>query len=149
MICERASERGCVGFYRAESQDGVDFRDVTAEPVFVAAAAGSWECQISTARLFVSVHNAYMIYGGSPGKIDQPEYFGLARSRDLVEWERHPGNPVLGCGARGSEDGGAIWFPDLIESDDRFYLLYEGSRGDYAWDLSSQICLASIGVTHP
>jgi hypothetical protein len=92
-----------------------------------------------------AAHDAYyLIYGGSSSLLDQPDYFGLARSNDLLHWERHPGNPIFGCGAKGQEDGGAIWFPALIETADRFVLLYEGSRGNYRGDLSSQICQSSI-----
>jgi beta-xylosidase len=85
-----------------------------------------------------------MICGGSPDLNDQPDYFGIAKSKDLITWEKHPGNPIFGIGAKGEEDGGAIWFPALIEIKTHYVMLYEGSRGRYAWDLSSQICMSSI-----
>jgi len=116
---------------------------VSEKPVFDTPEKG-WDKQITTGRLFEQGDVYYLLYGGNPVLVDQPTYFGLARSTDLIHWERHPGNPIFGCGAKGSEDGGAIWFPALIETDDGYVLLYEGSRGPYSWDLSSQICMSSI-----
>lgn len=135
---------GYKGFYIASSSDGKQFNLIDNEPVFVAGKAGEWDRQIATGRLFQQGNYTYLLYGGDSELIDQPGYFGLARSKDLQHWEKHPGNPVFGCGAKGEEDGGAIWFPALIESPDQYHLLYEGSRGRYGWDLSSQICLSSI-----
>lgn len=130
--------------YLAVSDDGVTFHDVQQDPVF-APVKGDWDgLSVVTARLVRDGAWFYIIYGGSAYRVDEPDYFGLARSVDLVEWERHPGNPIFGCGAKGEADGGAIWFPALIETDDSILLLYEGSRGKYSWDLSSAICMASI-----
>lgn len=135
---------GYRGFYLAQSPDGVHFTQVFSTPVFNASESNNWDCQISTARLFQQGEHYYMLYGGNPSKVDQPDYFGLARSTDLVHWERHPGNPIFGCGAKGAEDGGAIWFPALIETQAQYVMLYEGARGDYNWSHPSQICLSSI-----
>ena len=105
---------------------------------------GSWDAfSITTARLSADAGWFYMMYGGSAYLADEPDCFGLARSKDLVHWERHSGNPIFGRGPAGSPDGGAIWFPALLETEDCFILLYEGSRGKYSWDLSSAICMAS------
>jgi len=65
----------------------------------------------------------------------------LARSKNLIQWER---NPVSGCATKGKPDGGAIWLPAAYETEDCFVLLYEGSRGNYSWDLYSSICMAWI-----
>lgn len=135
---------GYLGFYVASSSDGIHFTPLSDEPVFMAGKEGEWDRQIATGRLFQQGEWTYLLYGGDNELIDQPGYFGLARSKDSKTWEKHPGNPVFGCGAKGEEDGGAMWFPALIESDNQYHLLYEGSRGKYGWDLSSQICLASL-----
>lgn len=135
---------GYVGFYLASSQDGKQFNKVTDGPVFITQKKGGWDNQIATGRLFKQGEMFYMMYGGNTTLVDQPDYFGLARSLDLIHWDRHPGNPIFGCGPKGSEDGGAMWFPALIEKDDYYHILYEGSRGTYGWQLSSQICMASI-----
>jgi len=128
----------------AVSDDGISFQNVQDEPVFV-GEKGSWDAlSIVTARLSHSDGWYYMIYGGSACMADEPEYFGLARSKNLIDWQRHPGNPIFGTGAKGTPDGGALWFPALLETDDCFVMLYEGSRGKYSWDLSSAICMSWI-----
>lgn len=128
----------------ASSTDGVHFEDVQDSPVFE-GEFGSWDAMsVVTCRVGCSDGWYHMLYGGSAVRADEPELFGLARSRDLLTWERHPGNPIFGCGPKGSPDGGAIWFPALVEGEDGWFLLYEGSRGRYSWDLSSQICMSWI-----
>ena len=133
--------------YLAASADGEHFVDVVDRPVFGPAAGGWDSLSITTSRVSREGDWFYMIYGGSAYLADEPDYFGLARSRNLIDWERHPGNPVFGCGAKGTPDGGALWFPALVQTEDSFVMLYEGSRGKYSWDLSSAICLADIPRT--
>lgn len=144
MVYQKADAAGNYQVYLAESEDGFTFANVNEEPVFV-PPANSWDSlSVATVRLGVEDDVYYALYGGSAYLADEPDFFGLARSKDLVDWEFHPGNPVFGCGAKGSPDGGAIWFPAIHRAGGTFVLLYEGSRGKYAWDLSSTICMASL-----
>ncbi len=144
MVYQKADAEGNYQVYLAESSDGFTFTDVQPEPIFN-PSANSWDSlSIATVRLGVEEDLYYAIYGGSAYLADEPDYFGLARSKDLIDWEFHPGNPIFGCGAKGSPDGGAIWFPAIYGAKDSFVMLYEGSRGKYAWDLSSTICMASF-----
>ena len=68
-----------------------------------------------------------MTYSGCRRFDDYPEAFGLAKSKDLVHWDRFPDNPILHRGNAGEWDEGAIWFPTIYKHDDKFYLWYEGS----------------------
>lgn len=130
--------------YLARSTDGIHFEEVQNLPVFT-GEKGNWDgISITTARVSYSDGWYYILYGGSAYLADEPDYFGLARSRDLIHWERHPGNPIFGAGARGEPDGGAIWFPAFIDCGGDYFILYEGSRGKYSWDLSSTICMSWI-----
>ncbi len=130
--------------YLARSTDGIHFEQVQDRPVFT-GEKGNWDAiSITTARVSYSGGWYYMLYGGSAYLADEPDYFGLARSHDLIHWERHPGNPIFGAGARGEPDGGAIWFPAFIEEGNDYAILYEGSCGKYSWDLSSTICMSWI-----
>ncbi len=141
-------KRDSVGYkvYLAFSMDGQKFLPMGNKPVFT-GTEGRWDGKsVTTPRLWRSGAWFYMMYGGSTDFVDEPEYFGLARSRDLMYWEPHPGNPVFGAGARGSPDGGAIWFPAVYEAGSWIVLLYEGSRGRYGWDLLSSICMAWIAI---
>jgi hypothetical protein len=127
------------------STDGITFPDDGDGGCVFRGEPGSWDAQsVVTVRIHRDGDTFFMLYGGSANSLDEPEFFGLARSSDLRTWERHPGNPIFGHGAGGTIDGGAIWFPALIETAGHAMLLYEGSRGKYAWDLSSQICVASL-----
>jgi predicted GH43/DUF377 family glycosyl hydrolase len=143
LLFQRDSGKGYQAFYLAASDDGIHFKDVQEGPVFK-GQDGMWDKYVSTGRLYREGGEYLLLYGGSPDLNDQPDYFGVARSQDLLTWEKHPGNPVFGVSAKGEADGGAIWFPALIETPDAYVLLYEGSRGRYAWDLSSQICMSSV-----
>jgi len=144
MVYQRPDEKGNYQVFLAESEDGITFKDLSPEPVFQ-PSPGSWDSlSIATVRLTAEDGWVYALYGGSSYLADEPDYFGLARSKDLLTWEAHPGNPIFGCGPKGAPDGGAIWFPALHITDDHFILLYEGSPGKYSFDLNSAICMASL-----
>jgi len=128
--------------FLAKSPDGIEFEMVQDAPVLAPGEAGSWDgFDVCTARVAESDGVYYLIYAGSADTCDVPDHFGLARSTDLVDWERHPGNPIFGVGPKGAPDGGAIWFPALLEEDGFFAMLYERTR---AGAVTSQICQASI-----
>lgn len=128
----------------AISDDGINFYSISDMPICV-SLPNSWESfSLTTPRLFLDGDMVYMLYGGSSYLEDEPDYIGIARSSDMLTWEKHPGNPIFGCGPKGSPDGGAIWFPAVYEEAERFVMLYEGSKGKYKWDCSSQICMATI-----
>lgn len=143
MIFQNDDGKGFRGFYLAESTDGINFKKCSDAPVLGGHENG-WDKFVTTARIYKENDTFLLLYGGSPDLNDQPDFFGLARSKDLRTWEKHPGNPIFGLGAKGEEDGGAIWFPALIDIGSHYVIIYEGSRGRYAWDLSSQICMSSI-----
>lgn len=148
MLYQKKNTDGRYEFFVAHSSDGVHFENASTQAVFSPSGRTGWDCHdVSTGRLCPDEDGYLLLYGASSSLVDQPDSFGLARTPDLIHWERHPGNPIFGCGPKGAEDGGAIWFPALIETDALFVLLYEGSRGDYRGDLSSQICMASIAKT--
>ena len=145
LITHRKWENGKTQsqLYLFVSEDGIHFTPVA--PLEGFSKKGDWDSYaLTTLRLSEEGDTYYLMYGGSAYLADEPDFFGLARSKDLIHWEAHPGNPIFGCSAKGMQDGGAIWFPALFEEKDQFVMLYEGSRGKYTWDLDSQICLATI-----
>lgn len=77
-----------------------------------------------------------MTYGGCPRYFDYPVAIGLARSNDLLHWERYPGNPILERGLPGTWDEGALWFATVLKKDQTYYLWYEGAGTGL--DLDSQ-----------
>jgi len=132
-------------FFLAKGSKGIEFEPVQESPVLRPGESGQWDSfDICTGRLHVADDAYYMLYCGSPHLCDIPDYIGLARSSDLVHWEKHPGNPIFGVGERGGCDGGAIWFPALIETKDFFVMLYEGTSTKFHDGVTSEICQASI-----
>jgi len=117
--------------FSSVSGDGARFAPVPAEPVLNVGRAGDWDSfEVTTPRLFERGGASYMLYAGEADRRrkDKPRAFGLARSFDLVEWERYPGNPVFRAGPPGAWDDGAIWFGTVFPRGNRLYLLYEGGR---------------------
>ena len=128
--------------FLAKSPDGIQWEMIQDEPVLAPGPAGSWNSvDVCTARVAEADGVYTMLYAGSASKWDVPDAFGLARSTDLVNWEHHPGNPIFRLGDKDAPDGGGIWFPALLEEDDFFAMLYEGTRADA---VTSQLCQASI-----
>ena len=146
MVYQKEDENKNYRLYLATSQNGYVWTEVRPDPIFV-RGEGSWDSlSVATVRLSKDGEWIYALYGGSSYLADEPEYFGLARTKNLIDWEFHPGNPIFGCGAKGAPDGGAMWFPALAETPNAFVMLFEGSRGKYGWDLSSAICSASMNA---
>lgn len=145
MVYQIADADGRYRPYLATSTDGMNFKTVEVHPITGLMQKGGWDSlSIATMRVFDAGEYVYMLYAGSSYLADEPDYFGLARSKDMINWEQHPGNPIFGCNMKGSRDGGAMWGPALTETDDAFVMLYEGSPGKYDWDLDSQLFMAWI-----
>jgi predicted GH43/DUF377 family glycosyl hydrolase len=144
-----------LGEYRihlARSADGEHFTPLSDEPVLTAGAAGEWDAgEVTTPRLFSHNGIFYMLYSGSssPERKDIPQAFGLARSTDLLKWEKFPGNPVFHTGEEGNWDDGALWFGTVFEWRGWLYLIYEGGRMDDILDQSpalTQVGLAKLSL---
>lgn len=112
---------------------------------------GTWEATaVTTPRIYLEEDWHYMVYAGDPTQRDYPPYFGLARSKDLVHWERWEGNPFFERGSVGEPDEGAIWYGELLRWRDGYLLYYEGyskspDRDHYSkGEGVSQICAAYV-----
>ena len=117
--------------YSAQSKDGYQFEMPRNEPVLSFGPTNAWDDkEVTTPRIMELEGTYYMVYAGlnHHDQKDIPRAFGLARSDDLVHWEKYPGNPVFGCGAAGSWDDGAIWFGTVMLLDEIIYMVYEGGR---------------------
>jgi predicted GH43/DUF377 family glycosyl hydrolase len=114
----------------AASRDGFRFAEPSAEPAVPVGPEGSWESTtVETQRIFSEGGLHYMIYCGSGHNVDYPWNAGLATSRDLIHWEKYPGNPIFSRGEKGTWDEGAIWFTTVEKIDGRYYMWYEGYGG--------------------
>ena len=136
--------------YLATSEDGIHFDKYQEEPV-LQGDADSWDVQSTTTpRILKEGDTYYMVYAGDDQHADYFKYFGLARSKDLVSWEKCPQNPIFSRGEAGAWDEGGIWFGTCINHNGVYYLWYEGYGGgrdrDTAFDEGgrSQIGLATL-----
>ncbi len=113
-------------YYHRSSTDGINFGAETLS-FSASGVAGSFdEKSIITARVFYEAPYYYFVYGGSPVYDDYPEGFGIARSTDLINWERYPGNPILLRGACGTWEEAAVWSGDVININGEHFMYYEG-----------------------
>jgi hypothetical protein len=120
--------------FSATSENGETFLPVSDQPVLGPGETGAWDSfEATTPRLFERSGMFYMLYAGEsdPARKDKPNAFGLARSYDLLTWERYPRNPVFRKGVPGEWDDGAIWFGTIFSWGDKLYLIYEaGAEAD-------------------
>lgn len=113
-------------YYKRTSSDGISFGSEVL--VFSpSGVTGTFDfLSVITARVIKEDNWYYLIYGGSPVYDDYPEGLGLARSTDLVTWERYSQNPILLRGPAGTWDEGALWSGTPLVVNGVLYMWYEG-----------------------
>lgn len=118
---------GGYGIHLAVSDDGYRFQSISPKPVLGVDTRSAWDgFSVLTPRIFEHGGMYYMVYAGDDKEKDLPRAFGLARSADLIHWERYGRNPVFGCGSPGAWDDGAVWFGTVFERNGLLELWYEG-----------------------
>ena len=64
-------------------------------PRVLEAVPGTWEGMVVSAPSIIQHEGLYyMFYTGFDDRVPGKQTIGLATSKDLFEWKRHPGNPV-------------------------------------------------------
>ncbi|MFZ5519172.1 MAG: hypothetical protein ACOY90_21255 [Candidatus Zhuqueibacterota bacterium] len=129
LFFQRRCAAGYFEIHHCPSDDGMTFSERDARIVFrPSAIPGAFdEYSISTVRIWPEGDWFYMVYGGCDRFYDYPIAFGLARSRDLLDWERYPGNPIFARGEAGTWDEGAVWFATMYNHRGKYLLWYEGA----------------------
>ncbi|MCG8606615.1 hypothetical protein MJD09_16730 [bacterium] len=129
LFFQRKNSDGYFEIYCCQSQDGICFDEQPPQRVFGPSnRTGAFDkFSISTTRIWSEGEWFYMTYGGCPRYFDYPAAIGLARSRDLLQWQRYPDNPILERGQPGTWDEGAVWFATVFKKDQMYYLWYEGT----------------------
>lgn len=142
LFLQRKTPGGFFEIWRFLSNDGIHFDEDQAQVVFQPSRiAGSFDCfSISTVRIWQEKEWFYITYGGCDRYFDYSLAIGLARSRDLTEWERYPHNPILERGEPGAWDEGALWFATVFKKGSTYYLWYEGAGTGKPGTEVSQIC---------
>ena len=115
--------------YVATSRDGIDFDVANERKVFgPSRQAGAFDAHsVATVRIFKEDDYFYMTYAACARFLDYPESIGLARSRDLIDWERYPHNPIFERGDAGTWDEGALWFATVRKMGGKYLMWYEGA----------------------
>jgi predicted GH43/DUF377 family glycosyl hydrolase len=156
MIYLKSTHRGYFinGLYEiwlAISDDGIHFEDYGDRPILPSGKDGEWDSYgLTTPRLLYEDGIYFLIYAGDDTHYDYSKNFGLAASRDLINWTKYSGNPIYHRGEPGTSDEGGIWFPAFIKVNGTYYMWYEGyGQGkdrDKAFDEPgfSQIHLATL-----
>jgi len=129
LFFQRRNAGGYFEIHHCPSVDGVIFSEQNARVVFrPSAIPGAFDSySISTVRLWPEGDWFYMVYGGCDRYYDYPGAFGLARSKNLLDWERYPGNPIFKRGEAGTWDEGAVWFATVYKHGETYFLWYEGA----------------------
>jgi predicted GH43/DUF377 family glycosyl hydrolase len=111
------------------SLNGVDFAEVTEKLVFAPSLiAGEIDSHsAATFRIFKDQDFYYMAYGACQKYLDYPENFAMARSQDLINWERSSSGPFFSRGNGGEWDEAAIWYPTIHKISHKYFMWYEGA----------------------
>ena len=111
------------------SKNGIDFDLETEQIVFKPSQVpGEIDSQsTATFRIFHSGDYYYMTYGACQKFLDYPENFGIARSQDLINWERSLSGPIFTRSNGGEWDEAAIWFPTIHKINETYFMWYEGA----------------------
>jgi len=132
--------RGGYHIHLATSRDGLEFHDVQDEAVLEVGASGDWDSYtVTTPKVFRDDDHFTMLYAGDSKRIDDPTGIGVAVSRDLVEWSKHPGNPVFTTGAAGQFDSVSVASAVPIIAPGGWQILYGGSDRSVEDGLHSQV----------
>lgn len=123
--------------HSATSADGIAWSN---SQRVLSPVAGSWEGSYIAANGAAAVVGGEILYYYQAGT---PPQVGLARSKDGVQFVRHPG-PVLTFGPRGAWDERAVADPYAVQSGGRIYLYYLGE--DRARRQSLGLAVSDDGV---
>jgi len=126
LFYQKKNKKGYFEFYCSKSTDGKEFTDEKC--IFGPDVSGNGfdSFSVSTCRIWQEEDVYHMIYGGSDQFDDYPSAFGMASSRDLINWERAADNPIFERGEAGTWDEGGIWFGTVYKHGGELYMWYEG-----------------------
>ena len=116
------------------------FKDYAEDPVVLAPGAkGEWDAGALGSMTLLKADDVYHMYYEAWGSLShdggEEEYISLqighATSKDGIEWEKDPANPVIPYGAEGEWDRDGTWDPFVIYEDGIFKMWYGGGVGSH------------------
>ena len=101
-------------------------------PVLTPDQGSEWEAGGLYKSWLVESEGVYYLFYNAKNEADSPwlEQIGMARSDDLVHWERFEGNPVLRVGSRGSFDDRFASDPCVLQHEGKWVMFYYGLCSD-------------------
>ncbi|MEP7268721.1 MAG: hypothetical protein ABI844_13925 [Saprospiraceae bacterium] len=129
LFYQRQNEKGYWEVFVSTSKNGIEYDTSNERMVFgPSQVSGTIDYfSVTTIRIFKEGSYFYMTYGACTKYIDYPESIGLARSTDLLNWERYAYNPIFERGNAGSWDEAALWFPTVRNIKGKYLMWYEGA----------------------
>jgi len=129
IFYQRLNPEGFWEVFVSTSKNGIDFDLANERRVFGPTRIdGTFDSfSIATIRIFKEDDYFYMTYAACTRYVDYPESIGLARSTNLLDWERYQGNPIFTRGKEGTWDEGALWFPTVRKIEGKYLMYYEGA----------------------
>ncbi len=111
----------------ATSPDGINWTKPFSKPVFTADPNNEWE-QSKVGGGYVTRHGDWylMFYIGFRDR--DHAAIGLARSKDGINWQRHPQNPII-CPTKGGFDSRACYTSCVAFDGQKWLLWYNGANG--------------------
>jgi len=102
------------------------------EPFLEAAEGGAWERGGLYRACLVAHEGTYYVFYNAKDRGDGPwtEQIGVATSRDLRHWTRHPQNPVLPAGPPGAFDDRFASEPCVLRCGEAWVMFYFGLCSD-------------------
>ncbi len=131
----------------AMSPDFTEWEKFSGNPVFPLGKPGTWDDGHVRPKGVVKVGEWYYMFYEGAHRSEIYNYFfdqvGMARSRDLMEWERFPHNPIVPIDAGGGRDTIVTEWPSPLLTEKGIALYYWGghggnvaiSRADISWEL--------------
>lgn len=118
------------------SNDLVNWRHHPQNPVFEPETLENWDAIHIRPRSLNKIDDTWYLWYEGCNRWDPPgqkhhgwwDSVGLARSKNLVDWEYYPRNPALpGLGTPGQFDNGWIGWPRMYVKNDTGYIFYTGA----------------------
>lgn len=98
---------------------------------------GKWDSgSVSGPYIYFEGETFYLFYVGFPkiGYESGPGAIGLATSKDLINWEKNPSNPILKNIPGGLWERGGLYKPCVIKAGNLYYLFYNAKdREESSW----------------
>lgn len=146
LFYQRKLEKDVYNFYCTTSTDGVSFDTTKEKRVFTQSdSKGTFdEVSITTGRIWLEEDTYFMTYCGCDKFADYPLAIGLAKSKELFNWKRYPGNPIFKRGEAGEWDEGALWFGTVYKHKETYYMWYEGTGAGLGTDTEEAIAASEL-----